>query len=75
MIYTNPGFFDSQLPLTSWAWRKPLWVAHWTKAAQPRLPEEWSNHKKTWLYWQHSSGKNGLGALYGVATLAQWHFH
>jgi lysozyme len=68
MIYTSPGFFDSQLPLTNWAWRKPLWVAHWTKATQPRLPLEWSNHKKTWLYWQHSSDKNGLGSQYGVAT-------
>jgi hypothetical protein len=68
LIYTSSGFFDSQLPLTSWAWRKPLWVAHWTVAAQPRLPLEWSNHKKTWLYWQHSSDKNGLGSQYGVAT-------
>ena len=68
MIYTSPGFFDRQLPLTNWAWRQPLWIAHWTKAEQPRLPNVWRNHKKSWTFWQHSADKNGLGHLYGVAT-------
>jgi hypothetical protein len=49
-------------------------AAHWTKANQPRIPNEWYNHKKTWLYWQHSSDKNGLGSFYGVATQAYWLF-
>lgn len=68
MIYTSPGFFNSQMPLTDYAWRRKLWVAHWTKASAPLVPDEWSNHKKSWTFWQHSSQGNNLGSTYGVAT-------
>jgi GH25 family lysozyme M1 (1,4-beta-N-acetylmuramidase) len=68
MIYTSPGFFNSQLPLTDYAWRLKLWVAHWTTASKPQLPREWSNHKKTWVFWQHSAKGNHLGAAFGVPS-------
>ena len=68
MIYTSPGFFNSQLPLTDYAWRFNLWVAHWTAAFKPLLPKEWSNHKKSWTFWQHSAKANGLGSQYGVPS-------
>jgi GH25 family lysozyme M1 (1,4-beta-N-acetylmuramidase) len=68
MIYTSPGFFDSQLPLTDYAWRYRLWVAHWTTNKKPLLPKEWSNHKKTWSFWQYDAKGNGLGSQYGVPS-------
>jgi len=67
-IYTSAGFFNARLPLTGYAWRCPLWIASWTTGANPTLPREWRDHKKTWQFWQHSSKNNGLGPEYGVAT-------
>lgn len=64
MIYTSPGFFNIQMPLTDWAWRMPLWVAHWD-VKMPILPYEWSNHSQPWDFWQYSAKGNGLGPSYG----------
>lgn len=68
MIYTSAGFFNHYMPLTSYAWRKRLWVAHWTNNQSPTLPKEWSNHNKSWSFWQYA--KSPTGHDHGVATKA-----
>jgi lysozyme len=70
MIYTAPGFWNGAMPITNWAKNRLLWVAHWTTAAQPLLPLEWTNitNPRTWTFWQHSADGNGLGATYGAQS-------
>ena len=71
-IYTSPGFWDANMPLTNWAKNRRLWVAHWTNADAPALPAEWAmaNNPRTWTFWQHSADGNGLGATYGAQSAA-----
>ena len=55
ILYTAPGFWDSQAPvltLTSY----PLWLADY--ATQATLPTGWN----CWLFWQHSQ----TGSVAGV---------
>ena len=68
MIYTSPGFWNTNLPATNWAKNHRLWVAHWTTAAQPTLPDEWVaiNQPRTWTFWQYTA--KGDGALYGAES-------
>ena len=68
MIYTSPGFWNSNMPMTNWAkWRK-LWVAHWTTAELPILPDDWTliNNPRTWEFWQHTA--KGVGREYGASS-------
>lgn len=67
-IYTRANWFNRYMPLTNWAWRKPLWVANYTTAAQPTLPLEWTNHGRTWTFWQYSADENNLGSVYGAQS-------
>ena len=50
--YWNPATFGRPVP---WAADYPLWVAHWTNAAEPLLPADWPDY---WL-WQygHADGR------------------
>ena len=67
-IYTSPGWWNTNMPLTNWAKNRKLWVAHWTTAAQPTLPNEWTaiNQPRTWTFWQYTA--KGDGALYGAQS-------
>ena len=59
--YTSPGFLNRSMNLTNWLKLRPLWVAHWTTAATPVLPNEWSaiHNPKTWKLWQWKVYKPG----------------
>ncbi len=66
MIYTSPGFWSSYGKNKntgkydpSWSYY-PLWIAHYTSAAQPTLPEPWKTDQKTWSFWQYSNTGDGL---------------
>lgn len=51
IIYTAASFWNTNL-LRSDRWAKhDLWVAHYTAAAQPRVPLDWSS----WRFWQFTS--------------------
>lgn len=51
IIYTSPDWWNSHVQdLGHRLSQHPLWVAHWTTAAQPRLPDGWSD----WMIWHHS---------------------
>lgn len=67
-IYTSPGFWNANMPKTNWAKNRKLWVAHWTSAAQPTLPYEWTdiNQPRTWTFWQYAVAS--VGAEYGVSS-------
>ena len=66
MTYTSPGFANTNLPLTNWLKRTLLWVAHWTTAGQPIIPNEWAIPGFTWKFWQWSA--TGKGYDYGVSS-------
>jgi len=58
IIYCSPSFWDSNVADSTFG-RYPLWIAHYTTAAQPRLPMGWS----TWTFWQNTSS----GSVSGVS--------
>lgn len=68
MIYTSPGFWNTNIYRNDWAKNLPLWVAHWTTADNPILPNDWGaiNIPKPWAFWQHSS--KGIGSEYGASS-------
>jgi len=51
MIYTRKLWFDRYVgPWVRFKGEYPLWVAHYTNAAQPMIPKGW----ETWDLWQYS---------------------
>jgi lysozyme len=65
MIYTSPGYWNSYGKNkttgrfdASWSYY-PLWVAHFTTAAAPQIPEPWKT-SSTWTFWQYSAVGDGL---------------
>jgi GH25 family lysozyme M1 (1,4-beta-N-acetylmuramidase)/uncharacterized protein YraI len=51
IIYTAGSFWNTNLERSErWA-KHDLWVAHYTEAAQPRLPRDWSTSR----FWQFTS--------------------
>ncbi len=49
ILYTGPAFWSACLNSAMFA-NHPLWISHYTLAAQPRIPPVW----KTWDFWQYS---------------------
>lgn len=51
VLYTGPSFWTSTLgnpDLSS----NPLWIAHYTKAAKPKIPSHWSSYS-IWQFSEH----------------------
>jgi lysozyme len=65
MIYTSPGFWNSWgknkvgVFDAKWAYY-PLWIAHYTSAENPILPEPWKSAGKMWTFWQYGVKEVGL---------------
>jgi lysozyme len=66
MCYTSAGFLNPAMGLTNWLKWRHLWVAHWTTAPAPIIPNEWAVPNKPWKFWQYSA--KGIGADYGVQS-------
>lgn len=68
IIYTSAGWWNYNTYRNDWAKQLTLWVAHWTTADSPIIPNDWAliNNPKTWTFWQWSS--KGIGADYGVSS-------
>ena len=65
IIYTTTPFWKTHLGNSTWfaANGYPLWIAHWTSAAQPTLPaSNWGGHG--WTLWQYAND----GSVDGIAT-------
>lgn len=54
IIYASPYFVDEYLSDTTMS-RYSLWVADWTDASEPELPDIWKS--AGWNFWQESSSK------------------
>lgn len=56
IIYTSPGFWNAHMNNQFGSY--PLWIAHYTSAANPTIPNGW----KTYTFWQYTqSGQvNGV---------------
>lgn len=50
ILYTGPSFWRAQVKDSDAFSEYPLWIAHYTAAAQPTLPTAW----KQCTFWQHS---------------------
>lgn len=67
ILYTSPAWWDSHVQDVGHRLsQQPLWVAHWTTAAQPRLPVGWSD----WMIWQQSS-QGSVNGIQGFVDLNQ----
>jgi lysozyme len=62
MIYTSNGFWNTSGSRDSKWLNFPLWIAHYTKAAEPTIPAPWS----AWAFWQH--GVYPVGIEYGAES-------
>jgi lysozyme len=63
IIYTGPSFWKSAMGNTTWFADNgyPLWIAHYTSAAQPTVPaSNWGGHG--WTLWQYTNA----GTVSGV---------
>lgn len=69
MMYSSAGFWNGNVYRNDWAKALELYVAHWTTADEPIIPNDWGaiNNPKTWDFWQHSN--KGNGANYGVSSI------
>jgi GH25 family lysozyme M1 (1,4-beta-N-acetylmuramidase) len=50
ILYASPGFFAGAVGDTAAFTGYPLWVAHYTTAAEPHLPRGFTD----WLFWQYA---------------------
>jgi lysozyme len=64
IVYTGPGWAATNLHPDPALARYPLWVAHYTTAPAPRLPEPWTE----WMWWQHTDDGHTAGVTGGVDT-------
>lgn len=60
IVYLSPSFADDILRNDARLKDHPLWLAHYTSAAQPRTPRPWS----TWKFWQWTE----RGRCDGIST-------
>lgn len=62
-VYTRKNYFDGQVG-NNYAYfaEHPLWVAYYTTASNPSLPNGWNN----WVIWQYS--QEGDGKAHGVGS-------
>jgi GH25 family lysozyme M1 (1,4-beta-N-acetylmuramidase) len=59
IIYCSPAFWSSKLGDSTAFTRYPLWIAHYTTAAQPWVPGGWAS----WTFWQNTSS----GSVDGIS--------
>jgi GH25 family lysozyme M1 (1,4-beta-N-acetylmuramidase) len=58
VIYTRAGFWNVYVPvMPDWAKPCPLWVANYTTAATPLIPNGWTS----WLIWQYTESGTMVG--------------
>jgi len=60
VIYLSPSFADDVLKNDPGLSDHPLWLAHYTSAARPRVPSPW----KVWTFWQWTE----RGRVDGIST-------
>ncbi len=61
VLYTGPSFWETSTGSSTAFTRYPLWIAHYTSAAQPRVPA-WP----AWTFWQYTDSGRVPGIAGGV---------
>ena len=68
ILYTSPGYWNihgknkvTKQHDPKWKYY-PLWIAHYTKANKPTIPNPWED----WLFWQYTA--KGDGHKYGAES-------
>jgi lysozyme len=64
ILYTGPSFWRDALKNNDEFARHPLWIAHYTSAAEPIFPTAWNQ----WMFWQHSE-KGCVAGIKGPVDL------
>jgi GH25 family lysozyme M1 (1,4-beta-N-acetylmuramidase)/uncharacterized protein YraI len=64
IIYTGPAFWSEYGEKTAYWAGFPLWIAHYTTAVGPTVPDPWMR----WVFWQFSV--KGQGELFGTQSLS-----
>lgn len=65
IIYTAAWYWDQYFTAANeWAWRYPLWDAHYKNFSGPAVPGAWP--PTNWDFWQHRS--NGVGKYWGTTS-------
>ena len=64
VVYTRRGWLEPNLGAAGDLVNYPLWIAHYTAAAQPTVPGGWSR----WTFWQYSKSGRVAG-IYGPVDL------
>lgn len=54
ILYLSPNFANEILSNQAVLGSHRLWLAHYTTASQPRVPQPWSD----WTFWQHTDKGN-----------------
>jgi lysozyme len=67
MLYTGPAFWNTSLNSSALLAEYPLWIAHYTPAAQPQLPRAWAR----WTFWQHSE-KGSVPGISGAVDISRF---
>lgn len=62
IVYTGPAFWVEYGEKTAYWANYPLWIAHYTTAAGPTVPDPWMR----WLFWQFTV--KGQGEIYGTQS-------
>jgi lysozyme len=68
VLYTGPSFWRSALGSSSLLAEHPLWIAHYTTAPQPQIPQGW----KDWTFWQYAE-KGSVPGISGPVDLNRFH--
>lgn len=51
IVYLSPNFATEILANPAFLKDYPLWLAHYTSASQPRVPQPWTD----WTFWQYTN--------------------
>lgn len=68
VIYTNASTWDTYVRSLGFHQKHPLWVAHYTEAPAPLVPQGWKQHGldgNDWTFWQYTNRArvSGIGSL------------
>jgi lysozyme len=62
IIYTSPGWWNSNVGAVPWASKYDLWVADWRGNQKPQVP----NGFQSWHFWQYTN--SGVGSDWGASS-------
>ena len=69
IIYASPATWDQYYTQENYNFSdRPLWVADWTEAQEPKIPQDWKNAEKSYDYWNYTN-KGRIAGIEGEVCL------